>query len=343
MKLGAAFYSSRIKERVKLVVFSIRRATEDKQKAVNAQEVFSLWDLLKTKYYELETINLYKNFVHDPEFNLYLRSRYENVIKEVKDMEKIVKEYAIAAPSPPRKDVHSSVNTEVMTDAYMGASLVLLYQELIEMSLRAFRTSATNDKLRKVFKNYTFNAIGSFDMLIKYIKLKGWLDIPAPYPNLPAKTKELLDCGEAFHLWDHLTFRYLNIELTQIYFVLAKDGDFKAMLKKGIQDVLQKDAERLEKELSYFGIPFPEAPKTIYDNLGTIEIPDKAMFKQLLSGMASATVLHAQAIKQATTNDRIRKLFNELLIAEIDVIDNVILYGKAKGWMDTPPRFSAIQ
>lgn len=325
------------------MVFTIRRTTEKQQGLLNTQEVYNPWDLLKTKYYESATVNLFLNFVHDPDFKVLLQNHSDDVKNEIKDLETMIKNFAIEAPTPVKKDVRSSVNTEVMTDAYMAQTITLLYQELIELKLRAFRTSTTNDKIRKVFKNYTGRGIEKLHTFIKYIKVKGWIDSPAIYPNLPAGITEQLDCAEAFHLWDHLTFRYLNIELTQIYSTLARDGDFKAMLKKGIQDVLQKDAQKLEKELNHFGITYPEPPKVIYDNLGTVQIPDKSMFKQVLSGMASASVIHAQAIKQCTTNGRIRAFFNELLNVEIDVIDNVILFGKAKGWIDTPPRFTIIQ
>ncbi|MDO9534992.1 MAG: DUF3231 family protein [Bacillota bacterium] len=265
------------------------------------------------------------------------------VKKEITDLEGQLSKFAVGVPKPPRKDVRSAVETEILSDSYIASTLLLLYQELIEMKLRSFRTASTNDGVRKMFLKYTKKAINVYDNLLKYVKLRGWIDKPSLYPNLPANASEQLDTGEAFHLWDHLTFRYDNIELTQIFYELAQDGDFKLLLKKGIQDVLQKDAARLEKELTYFGIPFPHQPRVIYDNLGTVELSDSSMFKQVYLGMQSAAVIHAQAIKQSTTNDRIRKLFNELLLAEIGTIDKVIKFGKLKDWLQHPPQYGAVK
>jgi len=73
-------------------------------------------------------------------------------------------------------------------------------QEEMELILRAIRTSTTNDNIRALFIKFVSAAVNDLDTLIKYLKLKGWINQPPIYPNIPASTKEKLDAGEAFHL-----------------------------------------------------------------------------------------------------------------------------------------------
>ena len=325
------------------MVFTIRRVPAEKQRLLNVQEVFSLWDLLKTKYSGLQHLTIFINFIHDLDFKQIAQQRVEESRKEIKFLEELIAQYRIPAPQPVKKEAQSAINTEIFTDEFLASILLLFEQELVEMTLRAFRSAVTNDYIRKVFKDFVYKQIDWLDFTIKYLKLKGWLDQPPFYPNIPVSSNEQIDCSTAFQLWDHLTFRYANIEITEIYRIQAMDGDFKLLLKKGIQDVLKKEAIRLEKELVKFGISLPPQPKTIYENLGILQIPDQTMFKQLFMGMQSAAIVHAQALEHCTTNDRIRLLFNDLLKSEVEIIDNVIKYGKVKGWLEKSPRYSPIK
>lgn len=49
--------------------------------------------------------------------------------------------------------------------------------------------------------------------------------------------------------------------------------------------------------------------------------------------------MHAQALKQCVTNDRIRKIFRQLVLEEINIGNRLIVYGKIKGWLNEPPQY----
>ena len=55
--------------------------------------------------------------------------------------------------------------------------------------------------------------------------------------------------------------------------------------------------------------------------------------------MQSAGSKHAQAFKQATYNDDIRKFFKDLLLEEMKVFDDFIKFGKLKGWLNPVPSY----
>jgi len=53
------------------MVSSIRNTTENRQKMINIQEAYNLWDLLNSKYFAIEQIQIAENFAHDPDFAAY--------------------------------------------------------------------------------------------------------------------------------------------------------------------------------------------------------------------------------------------------------------------------------
>lgn len=178
------------------------------------------------------------------------------------------------------------------------------------------------------------------DSMLKFLKLKGWINQPPLYPNVAPNTPERIDSGEAYHLWDHLTFRYDNIEQTQMFYELAHDGDLKLLIKQGLQDTLKEQIARLEKEVLYFGIPMPKAHAKVRISVENTEIlDDDYIYRTMLIGMQGASIMHVQAYKQCVTNDRLRKIFKQLLIEEVNIINKLIKYGKSKSWLNVPPNY----
>lgn len=321
------------------MVFSLKSKTQQGQ--VNVAEVSNLWDLLVSNFQTIENFKVFLNFAHDSDLKLLLTNTLTDLEGRTKHLLKLMKKFSIKAIEAPRAYVHTSTNTEVIYDEQIAQWLLLLAQERLEMKLRAIRTSVTNDEVRKLFIKFCLIDIDTVSTFIKYSKLKGWLNQPPIYPLIPTDSNEVIDVGEAFHLWDHLTFRYNNIEKTEIYYAFAHDGDFKLLLKNGIQNILKKQARVLEKEGYKFGLPSPKKPpENTQTRINTELLDDDYMFGVVLEGMQGAAIMHAQALKQAVTNDRIRNLFASLLKEEIDLTDMIIKYGKVKGWYNQPPQFT---
>ena len=108
-----------------------------------------------------------------------------------------------------------------------------------------------------------------------------------------------------------------------------------------VLEVLEEQAEKLEKECLHFGIPLPKKTANIVSLSSDMDnvITDDYMYRVLYIGIIGATMMHAAAVKQSLTNDRIRKLFIELLHAEIEIQDKFIVYGKMKGYLNEPPQY----
>ncbi|MBS4025672.1 MAG: DUF3231 family protein [Clostridia bacterium] len=314
--------------------------TETNKSMINVEEAYCLWDLTSVKYQGIDMGLLWYIYAHDPELKIIIKNKMSKLKIEAKALEKELKKYSINGPKQPRADMKSSSNSEILTDENLGRYLLLSTQEEIELLFKSIRNSTTNDALRALFIKFLTGAIDDLDSLIKYLKIKGWIGIPPMYPNIPAEVQEKADTGEIYHLWDHLTFRYDNIYQTQYWYEHAKDLEFKLLLKKGLQDTLKVQAKQLEQELSKFGVPLPSQPPAVIASSSTVNMEDSYMYRTLFTGMIGAAWMHALALKQCLTNDRLRGIFKDLLVQEINIIDKMILFGKVKGWLGVVPQYS---
>jgi hypothetical protein len=326
-----------------MVLPVIGKKPEKKQAALDVAEAYNLWDLLKSRYSALENLKIWSEYVHDRDLSLIIGRYSAHLEKNIGLLEKRLETYAITGPDTHVPGMNTAVNSEIVRDQMIAQNVLVFLQEDVEMLLRAVRTSTTNDSIRAQLIRMTRDAVDRIDVFIKYVKAKGWIDVPPLYPHLPGNVQDKLDCGEAYHLWDHLTWRNDNTQQTGFYYGLANDPDFKTVLKRG-QDVLTEQVEKLEKELLHFGIPLPTRPPSVMPGtINTVIAGDDNIFRSILTGMQGALTVHAQALKQCTVNDRIRVLFRDLLFGEIELFDKMVKFGKAKGWLNPPPRYGAVK
>lgn len=311
---------------------------------LNCQEAYVLWDLTSAKQQCLQNLLIWDNFAHDTDLKFAIGRFAEMLKKHVKKMEEMMKQFSINGPSPGVKNINTAANMEIYSDQFIAKNMLMWLQEGIELILRSFRITSTNDQLRQLFYDIAIEDIKFLDNFIKYIRINSWLGSPPLYLKIPPEEKEKLDASEAFHLWDQLTFRYDNIALTETFKDLAKDVDLKTLFEAGLQLALKKQATVLEKECSRFGIPLPSQQPSV------ISIPtqltnyaqDELLYRNIYFGIIGATVLHALAVKQCVTNDRVRKIFIDLLISEIEIQNRFLKYGKMKGYIHTPPEYSTM-
>ena len=153
-----------------------------------------------------------------------------------------------------------------------------------------------------------------------------------------------LDSGEAFFLWDQLISRYDIIEQTQIYLNFAHDPDFKYILKKGLEETLEKQVDDLEKEMNIFKLPLPNRPpKSVRVTANSGIMDDQMMFRQLFTGIQSFLESHIRTIRAITTNDPLRHKFIKFAKEELDIFESLCKFGKLKGWLLIPPMKTMVQ
>lgn len=150
------------------------------------------------------------------------------------------------------------------------------------------------------------------------------------------------DAGEVFLLWDMLVTRYDAIQITQIMQNFAHDPDLKFLLTRGLTRTLERQADKLEAQMNTLQIPLPERPpKSVKVPSTTGVFEDELIFKQIFSGIQNMLDSHVRALRSATTSDILRNMFIEFLKQELDIFNKLVVYGKMKGWLQVPPKYTS--
>lgn len=315
------------------------KRVEKQQQMIDVREAFNLWDILKSKYYILENLETYEEFVHDLDLKMFLANYIKTFRKNAHILEDLMRRYAVMGPEQHRGASHWAGNPEAVRDEFAASTILLYMQEHIANLLRASRTSVTNDYCRSVIVKMLKQTIRKTDTLYKYMKMKGWIENPPLYLNSPGGTSERISCVTAAYLWDHLTLRYDNLRQTKIFCTLINDGDFKLFMERGIK-VLNHQIGILEQECIQFGITLPKKPSEVIVAPPGVEImQDDQIYRMLLNGFQGAGQMHAEAIRQVIFNDRIRRIFLGMFIEEIAFYEYFVRYGKVKGWLHPTPAY----
>jgi hypothetical protein len=312
---------------------------EKRQQQIDIREAHNVWDVLNSKYMAVERLLTWHNLAHDMDLKAVINQTVKTLNENIKILEKIAEKHAVKTPDRNRSYVNFAGAMQVTTDEFIALDLFLYYQGHVENMSKVMRSTVTNDKVRETFKKITLKTVDEMDSLINYLTLKGWVSTPPMYKHLPTNVDQGLGLPEAANLWDHLTFRYDNIRTTEHFVSTAHDVDFKSILKIGL-NTLQKQAEKLEKELQYYAIPLPKRPAKVTISLTNTEVlEDDYMYRILINALQGASIMHAQSYKECVICDKVRNLFKQFLKDELDIIDNFLKFGKAKGWLNPVPTY----
>jgi spore coat protein CotF len=312
---------------------------EKRQQLIDIREAFNLWDILSSKYLALERLHIWKNIAHDLDLNIIIDASIKTIKDNISILEKKMEQYSIKAPDRNRSFGKFPDNSKMVTDEFIALEIFLYYQEHIENLTKVLRSTVTNDSLRSAFKKMTIKTINETDILVTYLKLKGWIGTPPLYKQIPENVEAKLGVAEASDLWDHLTLRYDNIRTTELFLTITHDLDFKAVLGIGLKK-LKEQSLMLEKELEHYGIPLPKKPPKTTLTLSNNEVmDDDYMYRILVNALQGAEMIHTKSFKECVICDRTRGTLKKLLLDEIELIDNLLKYGKMKGWLNPVPTY----
>ena len=323
------------------MILKSKLKTEKLQQSIDIREAFNLWDMLNSSYMALERLQIWRTITHDIDLKMIIDTAIKTSKECIQTLETKMEEYAIKAPDRTRSFGNFPASSQMVTDEFIAQEVFLYHQEHIENLMKVLRSTTTNDSLRQIFKKMTIKTVHETDTLVTYLKLKGWLSVPPMYKNIPKDTQARLGVAEAADLWDHLALRYDNIRTTEYFLNMTHDQDFQAALRVGLNK-LNEQRETLEKELAYYGIPLPKKPpKTTITLVDPESMDDDYMFRILVNALQGAAFMHVKSFKECVICDRTRNTLKKLLLDEIEMIDDLIKYGKAKGWLNPVPKYGA--
>ncbi|WP_461389864.1 DUF3231 family protein [Desulfosporosinus fructosivorans] len=318
-------------------LLAILKKFKGEQERLDIQEAFNIYNLLRARYVSAQTVQLFKNFVHDIGWEIILDKFMKHFDKQIAILEGLGEEYRIMMPSRPPLDIKFATSINDITDEYIYKKI---YHDLIAqlMSLiHAVRSSSTNDNLRHIIIQDLTTHFEDFDILYKFGKLKGWEESYPVYKTALPHQKEQLSTSEAFHIWDHINLRYEQIELIGIFISFAHDTEFKVILQHGIY-IFNKQVNHLEQIALKLNVPLPNRPTLpVMSPIDPETIKDKFMYRNILSWELTSLDTHVRAIIETIRNDALRKLWSELLNTELEYYDKYLKYGKMKGWTKVVP------
>lgn len=156
---------------------SVKTGTE----RINTMEAFNIWNTLRSRYISIETFQFFSNLIHDRDFKLLAGNHLNDFQSQVKVLEKLADTLKVKVPTRPAKEIQFSNQIDQATDRFIFRKFYSdLLSELQSLN-NAYRTSTTNDNLRKELKKFLLNHLGNYEDLYKFGKLKGWNDVEPAY------------------------------------------------------------------------------------------------------------------------------------------------------------------
>jgi hypothetical protein len=320
-----------------LDIVSIIKKVKKREESVDIQEAFNIYNLLRARYVSTQTVQLFKNFVHDVDWQMILDGFQKHFEKQILILEGLGEKFRIVMPNKPPLDVKFATRLNDVTDDYIYKKI---YHDLISQMtslIDAIRSTSTNDKLRDIIIQDLKIHFEDFDILYKFGKLKGWEETYPVYKTSIEQLEEQLSASEAFHIWDHITMRYEQIELIGIFSSFAHDTEFKVILEHELY-VYNKQINILEQLALKLNVPLPNRPALpVVTPIDPETITDKFMYRTILSFELASVNAHVRAIIETIRNDELRKLWREILSSELGYYDKYLKYGKLKGWTRVIP------
>ncbi|MEW5953844.1 MAG: hypothetical protein AB1815_08950 [Bacillota bacterium] len=158
----------------------IGKSIRDKQRVINVNEVFYVWDILVTKLDIMETVQISENFIDDNDLKYIAGILADGLQTGIADMERLLNDYGIPFPVRPPAGNNTAVNIEFIKDKDIYYGLFEGIQALFPILASGFMNSTT-PVVRKAFKNHLLLSMEILETIVEYGKLKGFLDTPPVY------------------------------------------------------------------------------------------------------------------------------------------------------------------
>ncbi|MGE5415348.1 MAG: DUF3231 family protein [Acidobacteriota bacterium] len=152
-----------------------------------------------------------------------------------------------------------------------------------------------------------------------------------------------LHAGDVLSLWDVARNKLIGLSTLSIYYRQAKDPELKDLLKNGLDFIVDRHIDKIQKILEKKGYDFPKGenwrrkldeeapfviPNTIIDD-GMIAMSLREIIRLTLS-------LVSEGLRNATDTD-IRDLLAGILDDDNHAYSAILALQRKKNWTDFPP------
>lgn len=176
---------------------SVFKRSRGLKEEIDIKEAFNIWNMLRARYHSVDTVRLFHNITHDHDFDVILGQLLDEWKKYIQLYEDKAESLQLKVPKRPPYDYKTRVQVSQFTDQYIYRSI---YNGIIaEMYplVTAYRTSTTNESVRKIIQDDLVEHLSGFELMYKYGKLKGWMAEPPAFKTFKPEGTEALTAGEA--------------------------------------------------------------------------------------------------------------------------------------------------
>lgn len=143
--------------------------------------VYHIWNHLRMRYQQLELTLFYENMVHDQDFRAGLVMAGRTLEGQIKTLENLAEKFEIPMPQCNPASMEVPVDPESVEDRFIYQQIFLGVDAMVELHTRALVEIQRNSNVRKVFLKLLKEELTAFDRMVKYGKLKEWLELPPVY------------------------------------------------------------------------------------------------------------------------------------------------------------------
>lgn len=152
-----------------------------------------------------------------------------------------------------------------------------------------------------------------------------------------------LTLGDMLGLWNVARNKIIGLSTLSIYYRQAKDRELKDLVKNGIDFILSRHINRIQKVLKSKGYDFPteqnwerkvndDSPFVVSSSI----IDDEEIIMSLREIVRLTLSLEAEAIRSSSDED-IKDLLGNILDDDNKVYSAVLALQRKKNWKDFPP------
>ena len=155
-------------------IISLIKKVKKRDEKIDVQEAFNIYNLLNTRYVSIQTVQLFKNFVHDIGWDIILDKFQKDFEKQIIILAELGRKFRIVMPNRPPVDTKFATRINHITDDYIYKTI---YHDLVAQLLfliQSVRSTSTNDNLRNIIIKDLIIHLEDFDTLYRFGKLNGW-------------------------------------------------------------------------------------------------------------------------------------------------------------------------
>lgn len=158
--------------------------TEEKQiEPLSLNGAYHIWNHLRMRHQQLEMTLLYGNMAHDQDFRAGIAMARRTLEGQIKTLKDLAEKYKVKMPQRCPASMETPVDPESVEDRFIYQQILLGVDAMVGLHTRALVEIQRSDDVRKVFLKLLKEELTAFDRMIKYGKLKEWLELPPVYSS----------------------------------------------------------------------------------------------------------------------------------------------------------------